>query len=75
MSGGGDARAPREYGGRGGGGGGDRDSYRRGPAAPGALDKAADAGAGAAAMEFVSAADGTCSCSSGLIIISLNQIS
>lgn len=50
MSGGGDARAPREYGGR--GGGGDRESYRRGPAAPGAPDKAADAGAGAAAMEF-----------------------
>ncbi|KAF2353909.1 Plectin/S10 N-terminal [Trinorchestia longiramus] len=42
---GGDAR--REYG---GGRGGDRDSYRRAPTAGG--DKAADAGAGAASMEF-----------------------
>uniref|UniRef100_A0A2P2HXJ8 40S ribosomal protein S10b n=1 Tax=Hirondellea gigas TaxID=1518452 RepID=A0A2P2HXJ8_9CRUS len=46
---GGDARTPREY----GGGRGDRDTYRRGPAAPGGgPDKTADAGAGAASMEF-----------------------
>lgn len=43
----GDARGPREYGNR------DRDNYRRGPAS-GGPDKAADAGAGAASMEFVS---------------------
>lgn len=42
----GDARSTRDYGNR------DRDTYRRGPAAP-SQDKAADVGPGAAQMEFV----------------------